>query len=284
MASLKKKRHANIDESYQKKRPAKDFFSKFIFISIIAHTLLVSVFIIKTVLIPDEALDYESAIRVDIVALPDKVTKNEPATEPAPISQPQPEKAIEKLVEKEVKTLPPKEKPEPEAIKLTKDNSKEKSDASEINTKQKEAIAKLKALSAIEEFKKEATEAKNLEKENNAKKAAQLIKGNILAPGTAISGLSKIQHENYISEIDRHVKKNWTLPQWLTQKNLKARALVKIDNLGNIIEKKIVKSSGNSSYDEAILDTIAQSSPFPKPPEKFSNLVSVDGILLGFPE
>jgi colicin import membrane protein len=57
-----------------------------------------------------------------------------------------------------------------------------------------------------------------------------------------------------------------------------------IDSRGNILGRKIVKSSGNPSYDDEVLATIDRSAPFPAPPEKFVAIVSVEGILIGFPE
>ena len=87
-----------------------------------------------------------------------------------------------------------------------------------------------------------------------------------------------------VQEKRQHIKENWTLPEWLAKKNLKAQIRVRIDDKGRIISKQLVKSSGNPAYDDIVKATIEKSEPFPVPPEKFSAVVSVNGILIGFPE
>ncbi len=141
-------------------------------------------------------------------------------------------------------------------------------------------------MAALEKIKEDVSEEKKA-KESAAGKAndgAQKIKGNVLSPGTSLTGLTKLQHDTYASDLDRHIKDHWSLPEWLAKRDFKAQARVLIDSRGNILERKIVKSSGNPSYDEEVLATIDRSAPFPAPPEKFLAIVSVEGILIGFPE
>ena len=38
------------------------------------------------------------------------------------------------------------------------------------------------------------------------------------------------------------------------------------------------------SFDEIVVDTVRKSSPVPAPPAKFVRILSVEGILFGFPE
>ena len=99
-----------------------------------------------------------------------------------------------------------------------------------------------------------------------------------------MTGIAKLQNDNYISDLDRHIKQNWTIPEWLAKRDYKAQVRVFVDSRGNILGRKIVKSSGNPSYDEEVLATIDRSAPFPAPPEKLIAVFSVDGILIGFPD
>jgi colicin import membrane protein len=69
----------------------------------------------------------------------------------------------------------------------------------------------------------------------------------------------------YIASIQRAVKSNWILPQNI-QGNPEAVFLVVQIPSGDVISVKLVRSSGNRAYDEAVERAILKSSPLPKPP------------------
>jgi colicin import membrane protein len=227
---------------------------KMFLISFAAHFLIALFFIIKFNFSSNETLIFQSAVRVDMVGLPQKNMPEEVQETPAPSPEPvKPAPAVE---------TPPKQKSRDQAIDFKK--------------KQNSAIDKLKALEAIENLKK-AEEAKT-------QKHSPAIKGNVISPGTAIKGLARGEYDSYIGKIDSHIKKNWLLPEWLARAGLRARVLVKFDEKGFISERKILLSSGNPAYDEAALRAVETSSPFPAPPEKFVRIVAVDGIIFQFPD
>ncbi len=248
--------------------------------SLLAHVILISFFAIKAFFFTAESIDFTQAVRVDIVGLPDKLNDIVP---PAPAVEESKQTSAEETA-KDIPKDAPKEKPQEVKVKEVKVKESEApktatKDADAVNlnklkSKQQMAVEKLKALSAIDKIKKETA----------AEKAAVKIRGNEISPGTALRGLSKLQHEAYAADLDRHIKQNWALPEWLTKRDLKAQAKVFIDSKGNIINRKIIRSSGNPSYDDEVLATIDRSSPFPTPPDKFVKLVSAEGILIGFPE
>ena len=248
--------------------PTQDDYKKGLVTSLGFHIAVVLIFTLKTVFFSGEALNYETAIRVDLVALPDKVA----SAEPPPLTP-------------ETKAPEAKSPPKPEPTKAKAEPKTPAVPVLDFKQKQKAALSKLKEMDALENLKNE------VQKENKASSAAPTkktgevkYKGNILSPGTEITGLNKLQHEEYIALLDRHIKENWTLPEWLSKKNLKAQIRVRIDDKGHIISKQLVKSSGNPAYDDSVKATIEKSEPFPVPPEKFSAVVSVNGILIGFPE
>lgn len=263
-------------------------------ISFALHALIISVFTLKTVFFDPEPIDFSQAVRVDMVGLPDKVDPKDLAAPPAkenpkpalPEKDPEPPKAVEKPVEKVVEKKPTP--PKPEAPKLPPAKPKEDGvNLEKVKSQQKNALEKLKAMAALEKIKEDVADQKKKAAASGTGKAATgstPIKGNVLSPGTSLTGLSKLQHDTYASDLDRHIKQNWALPEWLANRDFKAQAVVYIDSRGNILGRKIVKSSGNPSYDEEVLATIDKSAPFPAPPEKFLAIVSVDGILIGFPE
>lgn len=234
---------------------------KYVLISIAAHILIVLIFTVKAVFFTGEPIAYESAIRVDLVALPDKLKPQDKVPTPSPTE-------IEKPAS-------PKE--------TVKPTPKEKvSDAINLNpNKQKEAaLKKLKQISAIEEIEKELQE----ENKRKALEKLQKFKGNVLSSGSELTGVAKLQHDNYIATVEKQIRQNWEIPEWLSNKNLKAQVRVRFDENGNVISKDIFKSSGNPTFDDLALDTVQKSSPVPPPPAKFVRILSVEGLLLGFPE
>lgn len=258
--------------------------------SLAFHFFIFSIFILQNVFFEGEKIDYESAIRVDIVGLPEKLipkpkeTTNKlpdklPEKTPDTISENQIEKQTEKITNKLPEKNPMRDL---EAIKLTKE--KQKLDTKVNQKKQVEAINKIKKISALEKIKSDLEGEQTKQIASNQSQKKFQYKGSVLNPGTELTGLNKLQHENYVALLDKKIKENWTLPQWLSNKDLRAQALIKIDENGVVIYNQIFKTSGNTTYDDFVLETIDKSSPFPKPPEKFVALVGVKGILIGFPE
>ena len=280
-----------MEELERENHQQEDTFNRGVGISFALHAVLISFFTLKAVFFTPEAIDFTQAVRVDMVGLPDKVdpttlpppsTAKETKPAPAPKEEPKPvvEKPAEKPAEKTVaKPELPKHQPKKDdSINLEKNKASQQS-----------AIDKLKAMAALEKIKEQVSE----EKKKTPPAAAPStetsadggkIKGNMVSPGTALTGLNKLQHDNYGADLNRHIKQHWTLPEWLSKRELKAQVVVYIDTRGNVLERKIVKSSGNPSYDEAVLEAVDKSTPFPAPPEKFQAYVSVNGILIGFPE
>lgn len=250
------------------------------------HVALVAAFSIRAAFFEPEQINYAAAVRVDIVGLPDKLPNQETAAkaedkpEPKPQAKPEPTPAPPappKPAAPEVKTEKPSKVPkkDDEAISLNKEKKT-----------QKEALEKLKAMAAIEELKKtmEKEPVKKIAGMGDAKAPNHTVKGNILSPGTSLTGLNRLQHDSYLSSLDQQIKQNWFLPEWLAKKPLRTQVRLKIDEKGRVLSREITLSSGNSSYDELALETIDKSAPFAPPPEKFVSIVAINGLLIGFPE
>jgi colicin import membrane protein len=247
-------------------------------ISMIVHVGIFLALTIKATFFTDPPLVLENAIRVDMVGLPDKIKEAPapPAPAPAPAAPP---KQVE-MPKKEVTPPPVVAKPEPvkpqpkvkepDAINLSKTKSKEKL-----------AMEKLKQMAALEAIQKD------LDAENKKKAAAKAAsqekyKGNVLASGTELTGINKLQADNYTGEVLRHMKNHWEIPQYIKNNSLSTMVLVRFDEGGIILSKSIVKSSGNPAFDEIVLTAIQNSSPVPPPPPKFAKIASVEGFLFRF--
>lgn len=250
-----------------------DIFKSSLKLSLIAHVVIALIFTVRAYFFTAEPIDYSAAVRVDIVALPEKLNPSEvvlaPPEEKAETKPALPEKAAPAPAPKPV-VVEKAKSAEPEAININK-----------TKNKQSEALEKLKRQAALDKIKDQLEKDKQAQE---AKKRVTQVKGNIISPGTALTGLNKLQHENYVGILDQHIKQHWALPEWLAKRDLKARARVRIGENGQILSREIIKSSGNGNYDDIVLETIDRSVPFPVPPEKFSAIVSAQGIVIGFPE
>lgn len=263
----------NSAESEQNKK-----FNQGIIVSFTVHAVLASFLILQVVFFSQPTINISQSIRVDMVALPDKLKPNQM---PAKIEQILKENPAAEVTPAEPAAEP--EKPTPVKPMLPKKEVKSDSEAINLKkskVKQKQALEKLKAQSAIEKMRQEAKE------EDRPKKPAVATpaKGRVISAGTNLSGLDQLQNDNYLESLDAHIKQYWALPQWLKNKPYKTRILVKFDSKGKILSTQVVQPSGQTAYDDYCVQAIEQAAPFPKFAEKFSEKYSKDGVVFGFPE
>ncbi len=248
---------------------------KYVKTSLVIHVAIFLGLTIKATFFTDAPMQLENAIRVDLVGMPDKVPEIPPAPAPEPAAPP---KAPE-MPKKE--TLPPPVVPKPEPVKQApKTKEPDAINLDKTKSKQKQALEKLKQMEALEAIQKD------LESEHK-KKAAQAAKdvkykGNVLNAGTELTGINKLQADNYTNDVYKHMKNYWEIPQYIKNNGLSTLVLVRFDEAGNILSKSIVKSSGNQAFDEIVLTAIQNSSPVPPPPGKFAKIASVEGFLFRF--
>ena len=248
--------------------PQKKADTPYLILSIMIHLVVLGALTIKVLFFPDTAPEYKSAIRVDVVALPEKI-KNPP--QPA---APKKEKTKKPVAKKE----PPKPKPKPKKVVKKKPKLKAikkkitKAKTKKIKDEQDSAIARLRAL-------------KNL-RDKEQKAATQKIeyKGNQISKGNSLTGLAKLHHESYLDQLDSHIRGFWNLPEWLASGNLKARVLLRISRTGSIVAKTFLTGSGNELFDEHVMSTLEKASPLPIPPKDLLDFYATKGVEIRFPE
>ncbi len=238
-----------------------DEFAKYVRWSVIGHVILGAFLILRAVFYPSEPILIQRAIRVDMVGLPTK-SQTLPTT-PKPLATPAPAKLPEPKPIATPKKLPDVKKLDPKKVDLRKSK-----------TAEDDAIKRLEAFKKLAEMTKAKSQAK----------PEAPVRGAVLAAGSSITGLNKIDYDDYLDKLDEKVKSNWNLPSLLKNLNLTATVMVFVDGSGNVIKKEIKKSSGNSVFDEKCLESIDRSAPFESPPSKLANILAVDGIEFGFPE
>jgi len=158
----------------------------------------------------------------------------------APKPEPEPEVKKPDIVEK-APPPKPKPKPKPEAKAPPKD------DLEKLLLREQVAMEQEK----LNEDRRRADEARR--KADSEKTARQL----------AATARDKALAE-YVNRIRAAVRRNWILPQDLQGNPQCTFKVVQIPS-GDVIDVKLVKSSGNAAYDEAVHRAILKSSPLPQP-------------------
>ncbi|MCJ8277030.1 MAG: TonB C-terminal domain-containing protein [Bdellovibrionales bacterium] len=245
------------------KRP-KDSFNKYIFVSVAFHLVVVAFLTVRVLFFPEEAVDIKSAVRIDVVALPEKqTTPPKPAVEkkPEPVAKKEPPKPKEK----------PKPKPKPKPVEKKKPKvALKKKKLKETKNEQDSALARLKAMQKLKNKKKQAT-------------PPQEYKGNEVSKGNSLSGLDKLKDDSYKSDLETHIKSHWVLPEWLRDAQHQAVIIVFISKTGSITNKTFLTKSGNKLFDEQVLSTLEKANPLPKPPSNLIDLYANKGVRVSFP-
>ena len=252
-------------------------FTSFLGQSILFHCALLSLAIINISFFKGEEIKYIPAIRVDVVALPDKTTPRptpiiakkkappqietkKPQIQPRPRVQPRPPSQA-KLQLKKTKALPQQQK------------TQDVTTPSFVYDKKLQEVGQ-KAIDRL----------RHIEKVQSMVKKENVIKGNRIAPGTALKGLDKLDYDDYIGVLHNHIQSYWELPQWLAvSDNLSTVVKVYLDANGYVINRELIRSSGDTRFDQIVLTAIDRASPFPKPEEKFIDIVYAGIILTAKP-
>ncbi len=214
---------------------------------------------------------------------PEPVQKVEPKPEPKPAPAPpkanavaereaadialKKEKEKKKLEEKKEAELEKKKKLEKEKLDKEKAKEKEKEKAKELEKKKKEEALKkeVAAAKAKEEAKKAAAEEKQAAvlRNENLKRMQGLAgaSGDENAKGSALK--SSGPSASYGGRIRARIKPNITFTEDVAG-NPKAEVEVRTSPDGTILSRKLLSSSGNKSWDEAVLKAIDKTATLPR--------------------
>lgn len=186
-------------------------------------------------------------VTVDLVDAPPPPAPVVEAPRPPPPPKVEPEVKPVPRVEKPQIVIPdkPKPKPKPEPKKV---EAKPKPDPTLEKRMREQLAMEQKAL----DQQRQERELRDLLARQQADAARQ-------ASAARASALGE-----YIGRIQAKVRGNWILPQDL-QGNPEAIFLVTQLPTGEVLHIKVLKSSGNAAYDDAVYRAILKSSPLPLP-------------------
>jgi colicin import membrane protein len=183
-------------------------------------------------------------VTVDLVAAPPPPTAAveppKPEPKPVPKVEPEPVKPVPKPDIALREKPKPKPKPKPEA--------KPKPDPDFQKRLQEQVMAEQKVL----EQQRQERELRDL----IARQQADAARAATAARAKALN--------EYIGLIQRRVKSNWILPADLQGNPQAVFRVVQIPS-GEVIDVRLVRSSGNPAYDAAVERAILKSSPLPLP-------------------
>lgn len=251
-------------------------FHRDLLLSVSVHIIIGLLFAIQALFTPkSKPVEYQRAMRVDLVALPDKLPPSEASQKSAePEAKPSPPQKLSAAAPKPEPSPAPS--PAPSLKAPTKKAQAEPAAPAYDPKVATSAIAKLKERKSIEA-------KEQLERELERKKLE--YKGAVMSQGTSFSGLEIAQMQDYIGELDERIKSFWELPEYLAANaSLKAKVRLRILPNGSILSLQLVQPSSDPVYNEIVLETVRKAEPFPPPTEKFVSLVGDQGVVLGFPE
>ena len=227
-------------------------FKKYLLISFLIH-LSISLSFFNFIPLFKKDLRLDTAVRVDMLDLPDLPSKKKVSKK--------------RKVKKKPKPLPVKKKPTKKLEKKKKEEPK---------------VAKKEEKSKDEEFQEEV--AQEIEKNEELNETEdQKRKGNQISEG-ADEGSNEISEEQleeiniYASQVESLIRSSWNLPKYLIELDLEAQIEIKISDLGQITFIKLNQSSGNEVFDSHVLKAVESVAPYPIPPFSIQRLLK-DGIV-----
>jgi len=205
----------------------------------------------------------QSYVQVDVVGLPEHLIGDQKFVDPAaPISEFLPAVPTQGV---------PETFDKPSSLDL-----REKSKRATALNLQKEQASALKQLEDEARREKALKQLVNLKE---SKTARSKLAGNIVSKGTATQGKIGADSEQYRSLITHLIREHFNIFLWQKSKALTSIVRIRIDRKGSVVEKKLLKSSGDTRYDTAVFTAIDESQPLPVPKE-FS--IVAEGITLEF--
>jgi len=237
--------------------------------SLIGHGAIAIFIVVKSLVFPGDPIVITPSLRVDLVGLPD-LLKKDLANVPKALPKPNLE---EKSVTKPEMPVPVAKPDElvlnPTKVKKTT-TEEEKAKAKKIDS----ALARIRALERLKD------KADDTDQDDEA----IVIRGNQVSAGSSLSGNARENAQaGYYDRIREALVEYWSLPPWLARQTLSAQIQIRIDPAGRVLASKFLKSSGSAPFDEAILATLRDAQPLPRPPKELVQSLIDNGVVVGFP-
>jgi len=278
--------------------------------SLYFHIALAIFIVAQTLIFPSKIVTHTHTLRVDLVGLPTLLKKDLAQASKKKPTQPLAEslknaaeaaQAIKPTINPPAPAPaapPPKELPaenervfdakkiieKPIAKPIEKLASKTAQKTKDLLKKNQSALARIKSLAKIGVLDTPTHSAKPKLSAQASLDIHIPIYGNKISAGSSLASDAKeSDEENYLDILRDRLQENWTLPVWIARQKLSAQIQVFVDSRGRLQNFRMVKSSGNPQFDDAVRRSVQKSQPFPPPPQSIATLISGEGVLIGFP-
>ena len=227
----------------------------------------------------------QASVRVDMVAMPTH-TLNEMKNLSSGVEEAKREEKTP-VVEKPVEKAVVKDEPKEEKV-AEKPDSGPTFEEAQAAKKRQDFLSKLKTI-GNKKVDSEGTQKADKGVYGNKDSALKdlVLSGNKLNKGTAMYGdgnaAEMTAFQAYASRLPDFIRPHWRLPDFLMNKNLKARVRVWLNMSGEVTRAVVYQSSGDSEFDQRAVEAVKSASPFPALKEEFGKRALNGDILLGFP-
>lgn len=276
-------------------RPSQDGFGKTLAGSLVLHGVIIS---LAALLFKSESdrvfitpvytvnLVEAGAPKVTEAPLPEILKQEAPKEQEIKKSAPEAEKAPaikikEDAPEAKKKDLPKKAASVEDALKKLSAKVEKRNEASTVASRI-EALRKKQETQAkeTEERLSEIRQALNSKAGLPVKEAPKETRK--AATATVAAGTNRAALESrypaYYGMIRDKVQPMWIYPEELKADKLSVIVSIKLARTGKLIEASVEKSSGNSRFDESLINAIKKAAPFPPLPEEFDGSFLETGL------
>lgn len=91
--------------------------------------------------------------------------------------------------------------------------------------------------------------------------------------------------ERYFGLLRTQVRRHYDVANTLAESErlyLRAQVAMRLDRSGQVLESRLVKTSGNALFDSAVLAAVSRAAPFSPPPDKLRDMLHKSGVVLEF--
>jgi outer membrane biosynthesis protein TonB len=211
----------------------------------------------------------QSAVRVDVVAMPKFTVQELKKMQVAPA----PSETIKEEAPKAIV-----QEPKPNEVTF-KEKSKKKINLKNLLSnlgKKPKAHGKRKKSKKVQDFSAHRKQLRNL-----------ILEGNKVSKGSNVVGDSLNQDNGefstYVSTLPNFVRPFWKLPTYLIDRDLKCRIRIFIAANGKILRSEIFESSGIEEFDKKAIAALSMVKSLPIPKSSILPRVAAGEVVLGFP-
>ncbi|MDH5649057.1 MAG: cell envelope integrity protein TolA [Gammaproteobacteria bacterium] len=175
-----------------------------------------------------------------------------------------PQHIIKAVIVEQGATEPPKEEKKTEEVKPKEDSKQKKIEQEKAREleKKKQTLAEEKKRKALEVKKKQEAEKRRKQAEQSLQEMLQQEEAEAQQAAKAAQAASLV--DQYKVAIRQKVSRNWVRPP-AARSGLQCMVRVRLVPSGEVLEAKVVRSSGDTVFDRSVENAVYKAAPLPIP-------------------